>query len=166
MACTLRRLASREKEGEAIAVGQGQSGNDGVYPFYNPFDMIPECNNHHLARLELEMQNAAEAGYDAVRGLDRLGLYQWMSTVFYGLLFKELSLAIDRSRPDAGSIIHPDILEMFRTLHGFLHQYACPLSSWVFSPGRYSSLGCSSLATIVISIFMIGMTFAIRFTGV
>ncbi len=78
------------------------------------------CNNKHLSKIEKKIGKIIKKGYDKFKKFDELIIYQWILKIFYGLLFKELSLNKDLRNPLLGTIISPEILEKFETLHFFL----------------------------------------------
>jgi len=93
------------------------------------------CNNEHLSTLEQALQRGVEGGYLEFTKIDELMVHQWMSKIFYGLLFKELSLSIDRENPHEGTITSPELLERYRTAHWFLQSVRLPLEFSNFFPG-------------------------------
>lgn len=96
------------------------------------------CNNEHLSRLESEVKTAFFEGYEAVRDLPPLTLYQWAGKIFYGILRKELRLYADLKNTNAGTIIPQDLIESFSSLHLFLQSIRRP---FVFRDGdHFSSL--------------------------
>lgn len=92
------------------------------------------CNNTHLSPIEKRVRQAFSAGPDAVRGLDPVDLFVWLSKIYYGLIFLELFLAADRSDPSAGNIMSPEWVERFK-MHHMLMQVARGVVSW--QPGNY-----------------------------
>jgi hypothetical protein len=84
------------------------------------------CNTKHLSILENSIRTAVEEGYEAVIQLPPLNLYQWMGKIYYGILRKELVLLRDRSDSEAGTIIPPELIESFSTLHLFLQSIRQP----------------------------------------
>lgn len=78
------------------------------------------CNNTFLSELEKEISCAFESGYEAVCGLEPIRLFQWLAKMFYGILYKEATLKIDRTGSTEGTIIEWDCLEEFRELHMLL----------------------------------------------
>ncbi|MDZ4179116.1 MAG: hypothetical protein U1E29_07790, partial [Coriobacteriia bacterium] len=84
------------------------------------------CNGSHLAALEREVEAAFAGGFDALRAVDELRLFQWMTKIHYGILFKELSLYVDRKNPELGSIINTDVLEEYQSLHAMLQSVRLP----------------------------------------
>jgi hypothetical protein len=78
------------------------------------------CNNEDLSALESTISTAVTAGYEACAALDQRLLYLWVGKLFYGILRKEIILAVDRSRPGGGTILPASTLEGFSNLHLFL----------------------------------------------
>ncbi|MEF3310599.1 hypothetical protein PV433_17080 [Paenibacillus sp. GYB004] len=92
------------------------------------------CNNELLSDLEKEIQEAFDSGYSEFKKLDPLRLFQWIGKIYYGILFKELSLNIDRSDPTQGKIATPELLERYQTLHMFLQSIRKPFDFQVTLP--------------------------------
>lgn len=95
-----------------------------------------KCNNEHLSKLETKVQNAFCEGYDSVKKLPSLLLYQWAGKIFYGILRKELRLYADLRDKNAGTIIPKDLIEGFSSLHLFLQSIRRP---FVFRNGEHFS---------------------------
>ncbi len=93
-----------------------------------------KCNNEYLSSLESTIQRALEMGYSEFANLDELKIFQWISKMFYGILFKELSLPIDRKDPSLGFIASPELLKRFRELHAFLQSVRTPFRFDNFTP--------------------------------
>ena len=55
--------------------------------------------------LEKPMEQAVSGGFDALSTIDRDIIYLWLSKLAYGILYKELSLRIDRTNPEKGYIV-------------------------------------------------------------
>jgi len=85
-----------------------------------------KCNNGHLSKLEIEISNAVAGGYDTFIHLDEDKIFYWAAKILYGLFFKELSLKIERRDPMAGTIMSPEAMEKFRTLHMLLQGVRFP----------------------------------------
>ncbi len=73
-----------------------------------------ECNKYRLKPIEDSLSQTVEQGKDAVRMLGDKTIFIWLGKILYGLLYKELTLLLDRSDPLAGTIITPDILQRYR----------------------------------------------------
>lgn len=85
-----------------------------------------KCNNEHLSQLEIEISNAIDGGYDSFIKIDEDKIFYWAAKILYGLFFKELSLKIDRKDPVAGTIMSPEEMEKFHTLHLLLQGIRFP----------------------------------------
>lgn len=53
-------------------------------------------------------------------------LYQWIGKIFFGILRKELTLLLDRRDREKGTIVPPDLIAEFSTLHMFLQSIRQP----------------------------------------
>jgi hypothetical protein len=84
------------------------------------------CNNINLSSLETDIKAAFDGGLAEFRKLDELRVYQWLCKIFYGILFKELSLYYDRRNPSLGTIMTPEFLERHRNLHAFMQSVRMP----------------------------------------
>lgn len=93
-----------------------------------------DCNNGPLANLERVVREALTAGYDAARQLHDHLLFQWCGKIFYGVLFKELCVLADRSKPDESGILGPEELNHFFTFHLFLQSIRLPFTFVDFVP--------------------------------
>lgn len=92
------------------------------------------CNSVYLSPLENTIQTYHEKGFPEFIKLDRIKIFQWIAKIYYGLLFKELSLLVDRSDPNYGTITSPDLLQELRTLHTFLQSIRMPFEFVNFHP--------------------------------
>jgi len=81
-----------------------------------------ECNRYQLAPIESIISRAVDAGYSEIRRLPIKVLYLWLGKIFYGILYKELFLAMERGDPDLGSILPTSALAEFDSLLFFLHE--------------------------------------------
>lgn len=79
-----------------------------------------ECNNEYLSQMEQKVSKAVISGYESFQKLDELVIYQWILKIFYGILFKELSLNSDITVPNSVKIFTPKLLEEYMSLHIFL----------------------------------------------
>ncbi|WP_433595448.1 hypothetical protein [Lysinibacillus xylanilyticus] len=84
------------------------------------------CNNEHLSQLENEISKAVDEGYDSFIQLQQDNIFYWAAKILYGLFFKEMSLNIDRRDPLAGTIMNPETMEKFKTLHLLLQGIRIP----------------------------------------
>ncbi|HEY5709503.1 MAG TPA: hypothetical protein VIS51_08920 [Solirubrobacterales bacterium] len=79
-----------------------------------------DCNGRWLSQLEDEVSSAFRAGPDAFEALGPVTLGLWLSKIYYGLLFKDISLALDRSDPSSGPLLEPQWLTTYFELHQVL----------------------------------------------
>jgi hypothetical protein len=81
-----------------------------------------QCNNERLAPLEKEVGAAFAEGPDEVRNLDPDRLYVWLAKFYYGLLFRELTLFLERSDPAQGAIVTKELLREYGIHHLLLRR--------------------------------------------
>ena len=93
-----------------------------------------ECNNDYLSQMEQKIRNAVNGGYDIFQKLDELVIYQWLSKIFYGILFKELSLKLDITDPHSEKIFTPELLDDYMHLHMFLQSVRLNFRFGGFTP--------------------------------
>jgi hypothetical protein len=82
-----------------------------------------ECNETHLSRVETEVSKSVKEGFESARKVPEKSWYLWVAKLFYGILRKEVSLAIDRADPQKGNILTPEVLASFKSLHLFLQAF-------------------------------------------
>jgi len=75
-----------------------------------------ECNRYQLAPIESIMAKAVEGGFSSFRQLGIEIPYLWLAKIFYGILYKELSLALKRDEPDLGSILSSSAMAEFESM--------------------------------------------------
>lgn len=92
------------------------------------------CNSNHLSALEKTIRENVEKGYSAFYNLDKTKIFQWTGKIFFGILFKELSLLIDQKHKDYSTIMSPKLLEKYKNLHGFLQSIRVPFVFSGFNP--------------------------------
>ncbi|WP_316570413.1 hypothetical protein [Neobacillus sp. YIM B06451] len=92
------------------------------------------CNGIHLSNLENIIRNGVESGFDEFIKIDKLFIFQWIVKIFYGLLFKELSLNIDRGDSSKGTITTPELLDSYSMTHTFLQSVRTPVEFYDFVP--------------------------------
>jgi hypothetical protein len=77
------------------------------------------CNSNHLSSVESKVRNVVE-GRSPLDSLDEESIFIWTGKIFYGILYREVLLPIDRSGRERGSIVPAEEMQSFRTLHAFL----------------------------------------------
>jgi len=78
---------------------------------------VPCCDqgtNYRLKPIEDSLAQTVERGRDAVMSLGHKILFLWLGKIFYGILYNELSLVVDRKDPQGITIITPEFLERYR----------------------------------------------------
>jgi hypothetical protein len=76
-----------------------------------------KCNNEHLSPIEKKMQVATYKGVVAVRRLGPAVLFLWLGKIFYGLLYREYLLRLDRKASSKRTIVPRETLERLRVHH-------------------------------------------------
>ena len=64
-----------------------------------------KCNIKMSFALEKPMEQAVSGGFDTLSAINRDIIFLWLSKLAYGVLYKELSLSIDRTNPEKGYIV-------------------------------------------------------------
>jgi len=75
------------------------------------------CNNVSLSKVEAKVARALPDGAAAVRALGHEVLYLWVAKMFFGILYAEALLPLDRKAREAESILEPGALDGFRFMH-------------------------------------------------
>ncbi|GAB5491580.1 MAG: hypothetical protein Phog2KO_17950 [Phototrophicaceae bacterium] len=92
------------------------------------------CNGIYLSNMESRIQQAHDAGFEAFSKLPRILIFQWLAKIFYGLLFRELFLNLDRTNPADGKIFEVEQIKMYDIIHQFLQSVRMPFSFVSFQP--------------------------------
>lgn len=72
----------------------------------------------HIEKVENEVEHAMKAGYDAVRLLDQITLFQWISKILYGVVFNEIQVGIRQSMLTGEEMnFSQALVHKFRNLH-------------------------------------------------
>ena len=100
-----------------------------------------KCNNTQLSPLEKRISEATEKGFDAIKKIPRFDIFKWMAKIFLGMQYKELSLSINRRKPEYGNIITPEIIQHYTILHFWL-QMNYSKNDPKFSPGSLWIFQC------------------------
>lgn len=96
-----------------------------------------KCNSEMGSLFEKPIERAVEQGYNEFIKLDKDKIFLWLNKISYGMLFKELSLNINRSNPADGTIFDKDYLEERKMQYTFLQTI---ISKATFSNKPYSML--------------------------
>ena len=79
-----------------------------------------KCNGTMSALFEKPIERAVEQGYDEFVKLDKDKIFLWLNKLSYGMLFKELSLSINRAHPEDGTICDEEYLSHRKMQYKFL----------------------------------------------
>lgn len=93
-----------------------------------------ECNTDYLSPVEDTISKAVEEGPEKVRELGKEIIFAWLAKIYYGIIYRELLLPLDRSAPEKGSIVTPELLQLYRTLHLFMQWIRWPIKFEGFFP--------------------------------
>ena len=92
------------------------------------------CNGGPLSSLENEIRMGMKGGHRRLRSISEERVWQWCAKLYYGLLYRELSLAVSRRDPMLGSITTPAFLRNLSTFHIFLQSIRLPFTFHEFTP--------------------------------
>lgn len=100
-----------------------------------------DCNKYRLKPIEDSLSQTVDLGKRSVEQLGQMVIFIWLGKMLYGLLYKELTLLLNRADPAAGTIISPKLIQRYKTHRFFLQQVRevvdcvnfCPGSIHVFS---------------------------------
>jgi hypothetical protein len=92
-------------------------------------------NETYLEPLEAEISAAFAAGYEGVKALDELKLFQWVSKLLYGIIFNELQAGIKMQHAQGEDFnISQSIIHKFSHLHLMLQSINLPIQFEDFKP--------------------------------
>lgn len=107
-------------------------------------DIVLPCCDHvreKLEAFEYIIQEAFEKGYDAVKNLDEDLLFLWVAKTVYGVIFKEIQVAIKQQNTYAeGFNMSQGLIHKFGMLHSMLQKINQPVVFEDFKP--YSLFVC------------------------
>lgn len=94
-----------------------------------------DLNNHYLEPLEQEISAAFDKGYDAVKQLDELKIFQWAAKLLYGMIFNEMQSGIKMQHSQGEEFnISQSIIHKFGNLHLMLQSINQPVFFEEFKP--------------------------------
>jgi len=103
-----------------------------------------DCNRYRLQPIEVTMSGAVTKGVDAVRKLERNTIFLWLGKIFYGTLYRELSLLLDRTQNDMVTIATPEMLQQYETHLIFLQEVREKVKLVDFIPGSIFTFVCQA----------------------
>ena len=78
--------------------------------------------------LEEEIEKAFSAGYEAVKNVPELRLFQWMAKLMYGVLYQDMSIEQKKFAAKGEKFTLPEFFqERFGNLHSILQSLVCPM---------------------------------------
>jgi hypothetical protein len=85
--------------------------------------------------LENEIAAAFDKGYEAVKALDELKLFQWAGKLLYGIIFNEIQAGIKMQHAQGEEFnISQSIIHKFSNLHLMLQSINLPVEFDEFKP--------------------------------
>jgi hypothetical protein len=92
-------------------------------------------NEQYLEPLEQQVAAAFDGGFDGVKAIDELKLFQWAGKLLYGIIFNELQMAIRQSHTQGDEFnISQSIIHKFSNLQLMLQSINLPLFFEEFKP--------------------------------
>jgi hypothetical protein len=92
-------------------------------------------NEAFLEPLETEIAEAFNGGYDAIKALDELKLFQWAGKLLYGIIFNEIQAGIRQQYAQGEEFnISQSIIHKFSNLHLMLQSINLPVFFEDFTP--------------------------------
>jgi hypothetical protein len=92
-------------------------------------------NEVYLEPLEAEISTAFNGGYDALKDLDELKLFQWAGKLLYGIIFNEIQAGIRQQFAQGEEFnISQSIIHKFSNLHLMLQSINLPVFFEDFKP--------------------------------
>lgn len=85
--------------------------------------------------LEKEIETAFSSGYDEVIKLPKEKLFQWITKLVYGILYNDLSIAIQQQNNRSENFdLSPYLKTRFKNLHAMLQSLVTPMEYKDFTP--------------------------------
>lgn len=92
-------------------------------------------NENYLEPLEAEMAAAFNKGYEGVKAIDELKLFQWAGKLLYGIIFNEIQVGIRQQYAKGEEFnISQSIIHKFSNLHLMLQSINLPVIFEEFKP--------------------------------
>lgn len=104
-----------------------------------------DCNKHKLQPIESSMSSAVSKGSDAVGSLNPNTVFLWLGKIFYGILYREISLLLNRGSNDKITIATPELLREYEVHLFFLQQAREKVKLVDFTPGSIYTFKCQKL---------------------
>ncbi|MDA9554942.1 hypothetical protein N9R54_01790 [Pelobium sp.] len=109
--------------------------DESVLTYADIFVPCAPAAEEKLQELEKTIQHAFEKGYDGVKALDEILLFQWVAKTVYGMIFKEIQTAIKQQNNFAeGFNMSQGLIHKFGMLHLMLQSITQPIIFEDFKP--------------------------------
>ena len=120
-------------------------------------DIVLPCSDtvsEKLADLEHSIETAFEKGYEAVKNLEEDLLFLWIAKTVYGVIFKEIQVAIKQQNTYAeGFNISQGLIHKFEMLHSMFQKVNKDVVFedfiWVFERNFEATNPCFSLIVLI-----------------
>src|SRR5690606_16733942 len=81
-----------------------------------------------ISALDTQIEKTFEKGYDAVKEMDRVTLFQWVARMVYGVVFNEIQAGIRQQELNGETMNFSQVLvHKFRNLHLMLQSLIMPI---------------------------------------
>jgi hypothetical protein len=94
-----------------------------------------DCNKYRLKPIEDLISNVVESDRESVINLGKDVIFIWLGKIFYGILYKELMLLLDRANQDMGTIVSGELISRYDSHRFFLQQAKQTVELQDFLPG-------------------------------
>lgn len=82
----------------------------------------------YIDKIEHEVEQAMKVGYSAVKQLDQITLFQWISKILYGVVFNEIQAGIRQSVHTGEAMnFSQALVHKFRNLHAMMQSILVPM---------------------------------------
>lgn len=92
------------------------------------------CNTTYLSHIENAVKTTLDGGAPALRAMNQIDLFVWLSKIMYGLLYREHLLDFDRKKPLKGRLVRRTFLQRIHTLFLFMQAARVQVEFADFSP--------------------------------
>lgn len=86
-----------------------------------------ECNNGPLSEVENAVRTALEEGHAGVTQLDPKTVFLWVGKMFFGMMYRELFLPLDRQAPGSLPIVSAEDMQTLQMHHYLLQSSRIPM---------------------------------------
>ena len=103
-----------------------------------------ECNKYQLQPIEADISNAVSRGAEDARRLEYHTIFLWLAKIFYGILYREISLLLDQDANNNVTIASPELLREYEILLFLLQQARKKIKMSGFAPGSIFIFRCQA----------------------